>query len=318
MAPGASRQSTVLRNSAPPANERVAPQLADLMAQSRRATALPAWTRSVRARQTGAYLATMKGRGMEYAESRPYQAGDDIRALDWRVTARSGKPHTKLFREERERPVYVVVDYRRAMFFATHGVFKTVLAARTAALLAWKAAQTGDRIGGIVFSDTVHRELPPGRGNLAAIRFIKHLVADCRQPTADGAAAAVAGALARLRRVVKPGSLVFLLSDGREFGDQACSDFALLARHNDVMLMFIYDEFEAALPDLNGELRVADGRRELNILLGERELHAAYVARYLARRDALARLCRDNRILFAPLATTMDPLVVLQRALGAR
>ena len=88
---------------------------------------------------------------MEFDESRLYQPGDDIRNMDWRVTARTGKPHTKLFREERERPVFVWVDYRAPMFFATQGVFKSVFVARMAALIAWNAVQQGDRIGGLIF-----------------------------------------------------------------------------------------------------------------------------------------------------------------------
>ena len=93
----------------------------------------------IKAKQTGTYLSQYKGRGMEFEEHRPYQPGDDIRNIDWRVTARTGIPHTKVYREERERPVLFCVDYRRPMFFATRGVFKSVMAAKAAALLAWSS-----------------------------------------------------------------------------------------------------------------------------------------------------------------------------------
>ena len=106
---------------------------------------------TIKSKQSGGYLSSTKGRGMEFDEARLYQPGDDIRSIDWRVTARTGKPYTKLFREERERPVFLSVDLRPSMFFATRGVFKSVQAARLASLLAWSALRQGDRIGGQIF-----------------------------------------------------------------------------------------------------------------------------------------------------------------------
>ena len=126
--------------------------------------------------QTGAYVSHFRGRGMEFDESRPYQPGDDPRSIDWRVTARSTTAYTKLFREERERPVLVVVDLRANMHFATQGCFKSVNASRAAALLSWAAHHRGDRLGGLIFGDTTHRELKPKLGRQAALRYVHELV----------------------------------------------------------------------------------------------------------------------------------------------
>ena len=112
----------------------------------RQAEQVPLNAIKIMAPQSGAYLSPFKGRGMDFEESRMYQPGDDIRNMDWRVTARTGAPHTKVFRDERERSVLMWVDYRRPMFFATQGAFKSVLAARAAALLSWSAIQHGDRL----------------------------------------------------------------------------------------------------------------------------------------------------------------------------
>ena len=125
--------------------------------------------------QTGAYVSRFRGRGMEFDESRPYQPGDDPRSIDWRVTARSTTAYTKLFREERERPVFIAVDLRSSMHFATRGCFKSVSASRAAALLSWAAHHRGDRLGGLVFGDTTHRELKPRLGRQAALRFVHEL-----------------------------------------------------------------------------------------------------------------------------------------------
>ena len=111
----------------------------------------------------GPNKSNFRGRGIDFEEVRGYQPGDDIRTIDWRVTARTGSAHTKLFREERERPVLLVVDQRNSMFFGSQHCFKSVLAAQLASLLAWSALNNGDRVGGLVFNDNQHREFRPRR-----------------------------------------------------------------------------------------------------------------------------------------------------------
>lgn len=304
---------------AAPVDARVRPQLGDLAAQNRRAALLPGWQHAARARQSGVSFSSMKGRGMEYAESRPYQAGDDVRALDWRLTARSGRPHTKIFREERERPVHVLLDLRASMAFATRGVFKSVQAARAAALLAWKAVHSGDRLGGVLLGNTRCEELPPARGSVAALRFLKRAVAAAEvAPLFSPATAApgLAAATAPLRRLVKPGSLVFACSDFRDLDDDARAALAQVARHSDLLLVLCHDVFEAALPALRASLCVTDGRHDLEIELGEASLADDYAARAAARRAGLQRFCRDHGIGLATLDTLEDPFSVLQRALA--
>jgi len=105
----------------------------------------------------GGLMSKHKGRGMEFDEVRPYQAGDDVRAIDWRVTARTGQPYTKLFREEQERPVLIVTDFSPSLFFGTQLLFKSVQAAHCAAAIAWRAVQRGDKVGGIVGNAEQHR-----------------------------------------------------------------------------------------------------------------------------------------------------------------
>ena len=296
--------------------ERVQPTLADLAAQNRRAALLPGWQHSARARQSGAYHASMKGRGMEYAESRPYQPGDDVRALDWRLTARSGKPHTKLFREERERPVFLLLDLRQTMAFATRGVFKTVQAARAGALLAWKTVQGGDRIGGVLLGDTSCVELPPARSSVAALRLLKGVVKLASPGAPSDLRQAMTAATDRLRRLVKPGSLVFMCADFRDFDDDARAALAQIARHSEVMLILCYDAFEAALPAIREPVLLTDRRTSVDLAFGDRALAAAYAQRFAERRASLQQFARDNRMRLATLATTEDPFAVLQRALG--
>jgi uncharacterized protein (DUF58 family) len=275
---------------------------------------------NVRARTAGEYLSRVKGRGMEFAESRPYQPGDDVRNLHWRVMARTGKPFTKMFREERERPVFVWVDLRDRMFFATRGAFKAVIAARAAALIAWAASRNGDRIGGVIFSDGVHFEIKPGRGKAAVLYLLKRLA---EHPAWDQHAnhsndeSATREAMIRMRRVVRPGSLVFLLSDFADLDATSEANLAQLARHNEVRLMLIYDAIERELPP-PGSYRLSDGDEELILDASDPAYRALYASRFAARVEKISKIARRNRMSLLRCRTDQDPLEILLQGLGRR
>lgn len=198
----------------------------------------------------GAHSSRFRGRGMDYLESRSYQPGDDIRNMDWRVTARSGHAHVKVYQEERERPVVVMTDLGPGMFFATQGAFKSVIAARAAALIGWAAVRNGDRIGALLFNGG-HHELRPLGGQRGVLRLIRELVPAV--DPANGARALADGshlneALLRLRRVARPGSLVFILSDFYAIDEDTRRHLQQLRRHNDVIACQIVDSLEMAAP----------------------------------------------------------------------
>ncbi len=259
---------------------------------------------------------------MEYDESRPYQPGDDIRQLDWRVTARTGKPHTKLFREERERPVFLCVDYRSSMFFATRGVFKAVQAARAASILAWRAQQNGDRVGGLVFADRDHHERPPKRGKAAAFQWVK-LLADTapqyrRARALDRSDRSLADAMTRLRRIARPGSLIFILSDFRAFNDECKTELVRLTGHTDIALIAVHDAFEAEFPTSIDAAAISDGRRTVHLRDISTAQRASYATRFAQRLDSVKQHCGDHRLLFTTLETTADPVTTLVKLLGGR
>jgi uncharacterized protein (DUF58 family) len=301
---------------------RVEPQLTDLLGMVRQARFLPNWATRMSARQSGQYLSRLRGRGMDYDESRPYQPGDDIRHFDWRVTARSSRPHTKTFREERERPVFCCVDYRRSMFFATQGVFKAVQAARLAALLSWRAELNGDRLGGLVFGEQEHHEVRPRRGQAATARWLKQLVAmapACRladQSQQAATADTLTEAVARLTRLAKPGSLVFIISDFRGLDDTGQKQLARLGLHADVALIAVHDAFEAALPELSQRLTVVGEERWVSLPSVSRTERGAYSARFESRMARLKQFCRERRMLFGSITSTDEPLQSLQRLLS--
>ena len=272
--------------------------------------------------QTGAYVSHFRGRGMEFDESRPYQPGDDPRSIDWRVTARSTTAYTKLFREERERPVLVIVDLRANMHFATRGCFKSVNASRAAALLSWAAHHRGDRLGGLIFGETTHRELKPRLGRQAALRFLHELVSHPdwasreRRPDSDDEAP-MTQAMSSLRRVARPGSLVVILSDFLGFSRAAQSYLSSVARHNDVLAVFLNDPLERDLPP-PGRYRLVSREDELAIDTFAKAAREDYQKAFLQRSQALEAFCQRYGVHLMPLSTEDDPVSALQTALGRR
>jgi len=272
--------------------------------------------------QTGAYVSHFRGRGMEFDESRPYQPGDDPRSIDWRVTARSTTAYTKLFREERERPVLVVTDLRASMHFATRGCFKSVNASRAAALLSWAAHHRGDRLGGLIFGDTTHRELKPRLGRRAALRFVHELVNHPdwehreRAPETDSEAA-LTQAMSALRRVARPGSLVVVLSDFLGFSRAAQAYLSSVARHNEVLAVFLNDPLERKLPP-PGRYRLVSRDDELAIDTIAKSARRDYRDAFTQRTDELEAFCHRYGVHLMSMSTEDDPVTTLQAALGRR
>jgi uncharacterized protein (DUF58 family) len=298
-----------------PDSNPVRPTLDELIRLSQPAAGLNLARPMVRALQSGQYLSAFKGRGMEFDETRPYTSGDDVRNLDWRVTARTGKPHTKLFREERERPVFLTVDYRAAMFFATRGVFKSALAARLAALIAWSARRHGDRVGGQIFSEAGSAELRPEHGHKAVLRLLKALV-DRSAPAEEGSSETVLEeALTRLPRHARPGSLAFVFSDFRHLNAAGEAALSRLSRHCDGVLAMLFDPLEKSLP--LGPHRYGNGGREL-VVDADGRTAAEHERRFRERYERVHRLANRHGLRFVACSTTDDPLLVLQRSSRVR
>jgi len=290
-----------------------------LIALNRDASSLPLISNSIKAQKSGGFLSAFRGRGMEFHESRLYQPGDDIRSIDWRVTARSGSTHTKVYQEERERPVLLWVDLQQSMFFGTRVCFKSVLAAKLSALLAWSSVEHGDRLGGLIFSEADHIELRPRRGKAAVLHFIQKLVEhkawlrDKLSPNQNSGLQA----LKRLRQVTRPGSLVVLISDFRFLDDSCRNHLAQLSRHNDVVLLFTHDPLEQALPP-SGYYRLTDGEKELAFDSGNTHSRQQYQQRFEGHYQALTQLSNQLQLFLMDVSTSDDMLESLQAALGLR
>jgi len=313
------------------AGELISVSLKTLVDLARPAAGLNLKHSAIRSGQSGGYVSRFKGRGMEFEEARDYQPGDDIRSIDWRVTARTGETHTKVFREERERPVFISVDNRPAMHFATRGVFKSVLAAKLAGLLAWAAQHHGDRIGGQIFTGSVCRELKPQNGKHAVLRFLNAIVcgSDFSRPVSESATKVaptitLEHVLARLMHHARPGSLVYIISDFRGINDQVESYLAKLSRHCEVVLIFVYDPLERHLPEkgryrfiardgvyaasLSGTGAATDDKRDVVIDTGDRQRLLKYQQHFTRRLHQLEQIAKKMGLTFIQCSTTDDPI----------
>jgi uncharacterized protein (DUF58 family) len=292
--------------------------LADLIALRGESRGFSLRPGQIRAAQSGGYLSRVRGRGMEFAEVRSYQPGDDVRSIDWRVTARQGKPHTKLFQEERERMMLLAVDYRRPMFFATRGSFKAVQASKLAAMLAWRSLEQGDRVGAFLFSEERQCELRPQLGKAGVLNLLRQMVGDPSwqrpQHHPFEPQQRLAQTLMRLRRVARPGSLILLLSDFAQWDDQVEKQLSLLSRHNDLGLIFCYDPLEQELPPA-GSYRISDGEQDLTMNTLDRLGRDNYRNHFSRHLDTIEQFCRQRRSMFLTCATNQEPLDCLRQGL---
>ena len=260
----------------------------------------------------GDHLSRFKGRGIDFDEVRVYDPHDDIRHIDWRVTARTGVPHTKLYREERERPVFLVVDLSTAMQFGTRVTFKSVMASHIAALLAWAALNQKDRIGGFIFSEYHHKEITPAGGRNGILRFLNHLAdpafAAWGQPGQQDNNNLLAAYLQKLRRVARPGSLIYVLSDfavAEESWPELRRQYAQLAFHNEIMNIQLYDPIEKDLP--YGTYHFSDGRQTMRVKLNSRQARERYQSMYDNRIALLEMLYKSYKVGHLAVATNDEP-----------
>lgn len=276
--------------------------------------------RPVKSQLIGAERTRFRGRGMDFEEVRLYQPGDDVRSIDWRVTARTQVPHTKLYREERERPVLVIADQRSSLFFGSQRCFKSVLAAHIAANIAWAALSNSDRIGGLVFGDEAQREIRPRRSKHAVLEFLHQLQdfnKQLRSPVGPASAKNLSALISDARRIAKPGCALFLISDFHDYSAACEQQLFELARHTDVTLIHVFDPLEKQLHS-NTRLTVSDGNQRLQLPTDETEFQQAYENAYARRLDFLTKSAKRLGISLLSYATTDNVQLLLRERFAAK
>lgn len=225
------------------------------------------------------------GRGLDFAELRLYQAGDELRFIDWKTTARRGQVHSKLFQEERERPVLLLVDQRTALRYGTRVCFKSVQCARLAAAIAWRAAGQGDKVGALVFNDSRHREVPPTGGDKGVARVCQTMV-QCHSDSQSGNLL-MAEMLKELTRVVHAGGEAYVISDFHDWDQQAQLALGSVCRRAAVQMIQVVDPLEWTLPNKSG-CTVGDGSRWRLLPRAGSSAANAYQQRFTERSEQLS------------------------------
>jgi len=260
--------------------------------------------KKVKADPSGGIISTLKGRGIDFEETRAYQPGDDIRMMDWRVTARTGKAHTKIFKEERERPVFIVGDFSQSMFFGTRVAFKSNIVAKIAATLAWSATIKGDRIGGIFFNENEHIEHKP-KGRKAGILPLLNTLTYLSQPSQTNGIQKLTNSLMRLRRVAKPGSLIIIISDFQQLDKSAITHLMMLSKTADVIAIQLYDQLERQPPEPN-QYYVTNGADICPLNTLDKKIYQQYLHTAQQKQSLIENIFKQCQIPLLEIATDDD------------
>ena len=269
----------------------------------------------------GRHASRLRGRGLAFEELRHYRMGDDVRTIDWKATARLRSPHVRVYNEERERPVLLVVDQRPPMFFGSRRAMKSVAAAEVAALAAWCTLRAGDRVGGIVFNDDEMIDLRPNRSQNAVLRLL-HEIVRLNEALVSSAAAARSGDVS-LNRVLEAAHrrathdhLVVLVSD-LDGADEDTQRLATeIAAHNDMIVVGVYDPLSASLQPGRGMV-VATGRERL-ALPADAGFGAAFTHTFAGLIERWMEIFRALRVPVVPISAAESPTDQLRELFGRK
>ncbi|QFY91131.1 DUF58 domain-containing protein [Magnetovirga frankeli] len=266
----------------------------------------------------GVYASVFRGQGLNFEEVREYREGDDIRNMDWKVTARTNKPHLKVYREERERSVVLCVDHGPHMFFGTRNCFKSVQAARAAALLGWAANSRHDRVGGLLFGDAEAglQHFPPTKDRRALWRLLSELANPSRR--AQQGVDCLQLTLQRAERGTGTGALIFVIADFNRAIAGLDKALGQLCQKHAVVVIPVDDPADRELPAM-GHVLFRDAQGELiEIDTDDAVGRAAYASGWQQRREALRQLCNRLNMTLIPISTEEDVHLSLMQGLRRR
>lgn len=267
----------------------------------------------------GQKASRLRGRGLNFEEIRNYLPGDDVRSIDWKVTARMRTPHVRVYTEERDRPALLVVDQRINMFFGSQRAMKSVTAAEVAALGAWRVIGVGDRVGAVIFNDMDTQEIRPHRSNRTVMQILEAIVRQNRALRADTETPSrperLNEVLERVCRLAKHDTLVCVISDFDGADDDTKRLMTRLAQHNDVLAGLVYDPLEAELPDL-GRLVVGNGEMQIEFDSGDETLRRGFADVFSGRLSEVRNFLLRRQIPVLPLHTGLPVAEQLRKLLG--
>ncbi|WOJ96303.1 DUF58 domain-containing protein [Congregibacter brevis] len=272
----------------------------------------------VRSILTGRHGSRLRGRGLNFEELRHYRPGDDIRTMDWKVTNRTGKPHVRVYTEERERRVHLLIDQRVSMFFGSQRAMKSVVAAEIAALAAWRVLSSGDRLGGVIFDDHDCYTIPPRRSRDSVMEMLSRL-AKTNAALAAGQpsqASQLNVAMNNLARELSHDALVIYIGDGFGWNDRSDELLKQMSMHNDVIVINVFDPAEVELPRLD-ELIVSDGEMQIAVSGNRARLDESFRESFNEHVAHMQDVLRRYGLPLINIDCAEDPMNQLLKALGS-
>jgi uncharacterized protein (DUF58 family) len=292
-------------------------ELLALEYRGRKVTFLP--RQPVHSLLSGRFASRMRGRGLNFEEIRDYRSGDDVRSIDWKVTARLQKPHVRVFNEERDRQALLVVDQRLSMFFGSRRALKSVTAGEAAAIAAWRVLGVGDRVGAIVFNDRDLVEVRARRSRATVLQILTTIVA---QNQALGVGRGIAAAPAMLNTALESAQrrsphdvAVIIISDFDGANDTTRSMVGAMARHNDVVALLVHDPLQSHLPP-SARMTVTDGELQIQLEVGRESVRKSIEQASQERLKTVLAWTRELGVPVLPLSAAEETAPQLRRLLG--
>jgi len=268
---------------------------------------------------SGRHASKLRGRGLNFEELRNYLPGDDTRNIDWKVTARTRTPYVRVYTEEKDRTVWLLIDQRVGMFFGSKERMKSVVAAEVAAISAWRVLSVGDRVGALVFNDSDISVIPPHRSRERVMQILKQVVEKNQALNAAADSKPDAGKLNEVLKQVgilaRHDCLVCLITDGDGINTDTRKYISRLSEHNDVLTAFIFDPLERDMPAA-GRLRFADGEGQLEADTSDKKLRRAFQSEFEQRLEWMQSASRRFSIPILSLQTTLPVTEQIRDALG--
>jgi len=271
---------------------------------------------------SGKNVSKLRGRGLNFEELRHYRPGDDIRSMDWKVTQRTGKPHIKVFTEERERNVFLAIDQRMTMFFGSSNKMKSVIAAELAALIAWQISDSGDRIGAVIYNDQQTKVIPAKRGKQHVVNLLAEVLKKNHELSLENSAQlqndysdSYNKMLATLNKVSSHNGLIILIGDGHGFNDKSTDFIKQLRQHNEVIACHIFDPLELKLPKMS-QMIVSDGVQQIQFSSEKKNFQKNYEAEIARQLESYVKAAKKYRIPLIEIDTISPVEQQLRKALG--
>lgn len=267
---------------------------------------------------SGRYGSRLRGRGLNFEELRRYLSGDDVRTIDWKVTARTRSPHVRVYSEEKDRKVLLLVDQRISMFFGTRDKFKSVTAAEAAAIAAWRAIAAGDRVGALVFNDETVLETSPGQNSRAVLSILGNIVELNHRLSSETPGPPneemINHCLKSAARLAPHDVLVVLITDGAGLDETGHQWISKIARKNDIITLLIHDP--SRFEKQNMPLTLSDGKQQMEVDFSSAKVRDSLLEHYVNEQDQLKHFLRKLSAPMLPISNQGDVGDQLRRLLG--